>query len=85
MSKKPPEDVASKLHKYMAYRAEREGTEHTLTPDFYREHINNGVRKVFGVHLDNNNLIKDEQNPNTFRKWTSTQNNVFAFKPKSSK
>lgn len=58
---------ARKVFDYMVYRAEREGTGHSLTEEWYAGWFDRGVRWFFGVNISNaGSLLEDNQNPRAF-------------------
>jgi len=59
------------VHDYMTFRASLEGQKHELDPAWYERHWeNNGVRRFFGVVVDDDGLIlSDSQNPTALAKW----------------
>jgi hypothetical protein len=64
--------IADDLHRYMAFRARSEGVAYTLDPAFFRDQLNAGVRKFFGVVVEHGALVHDEQQPALFREWRSS-------------
>jgi hypothetical protein len=59
-----------KIYDYMAARAKSEGKQHTLPKDHYKQWLNQGIRCIFGVWVDERGTpICDEQNPAFFEKW----------------
>ncbi len=63
-------DPATVLSKYMTFRAALEGQRHDLTRRFYKAHWDSGVRRYFGVRLNDRGVIlEDTQNPTALEKW----------------
>jgi hypothetical protein len=61
-------DVAYELHRYIKWRAGREGVGYGLSPEFFRAAIDAGTANFFGVECDDG-LIEDRQKPELFREW----------------
>jgi hypothetical protein len=65
--------IARELHGYMQFRAAREGVEHTLSEEFYRQAVHAGTVSIFGVTFDEKagELTADAQNPEALEEWNS--------------
>ncbi len=63
--------AAKRLHAYMAFRAQREGTEHKLTREWYERQIAQRIFDFFGVEMcaEHGELLYDSQNPAAFAAW----------------
>jgi hypothetical protein len=57
---------ASELDAYMRFRADREGVEYGLSPEFFDA---NPADSYFGVVVRDGALIEDKQNPEAFEAW----------------
>ena len=66
-------EVARLLHAYMAFRAAREGVDHTLPVSFYRKQLDAGICVFFGVIVGPDGLILDKQQPEMFAEWAATK------------
>ena len=55
--------VAERLHTYVRARAEVEGVEYKLSPEFFAEGLEAGVRVFFGVEVEYGRLVSDMQQP----------------------
>jgi hypothetical protein len=66
VNKKKATVLAEKLDAYMRYRAAREETNYTLTPEFYRDALLIGTQKFFGITFEGLELVNDERNPDAF-------------------
>jgi hypothetical protein len=66
LNKKNAALLAEKLHAYMLFRAALEGTNYTLTPEFFRDALLIGTTKCFGITFEGDQLKNDEQNPEAF-------------------
>jgi hypothetical protein len=66
--------MARELHYYMQFRAAREGVEHKLTEDYYRQALHGGIQSAFGVtfDIDEGVLLADVQNPEALEVWLDT-------------
>ena len=62
-------DVAYELHRYIKWRAGREGVGYELSPKFFRAAIDAGTANFFGVEICDDGLIEDRQKPELFREW----------------
>jgi hypothetical protein len=62
-------DVAYELHRYIRWRAGREGVGYELSPEFFRAAIDAGTVSFFGVEIDDDGLVDDQQQPGLFREW----------------
>jgi hypothetical protein len=61
------------LHAYLNFRAQHEGVECTLDPEFFEDALRHGVRDCFGITFANGKLTGDEQQPELFRRWVKTK------------
>lgn len=66
---RPKQEIAKDLYGYMSYRADQEGQEHTLTVEWYRRHLMLGVECFFGILVDGDGIVSDEQSPETLNDW----------------
>ena len=65
----------AKLFAYMSARAKHEGTEHTLTPEWYEMNFWAGVKSFFNVHLDDDgNLLQDTENTAFWNQYQGRMN-----------
>jgi hypothetical protein len=64
-------EIAKELHRYLMFRANLEGVQYGLIPEFFLDALRKGTRIFFGISVDNDGLEADEQNPEAFAKWTS--------------
>jgi hypothetical protein len=62
-------DVPYELHRYIKWRAGREGVGYMLSPEYFRAAIDLGAVGFFGVEIDDDGLIEDWQQPELFREW----------------
>jgi hypothetical protein len=54
------------LDLYMRFRAEREGVEYDLSPEYFKAHP---AASYFGVIVKDGELVEDEQYPEAFAAW----------------
>lgn len=64
-----PLETGKTLDAYMRFRAADEGVAYGLTPDFFADALEHGCEMFFGVVVQDGQLIADEQQPETFKKW----------------
>ena len=50
-----------KILEYLKLRAELEGVEHDLTEDFFESHLRGGFRRFFGVIVDSEGVVIEDQ------------------------
>lgn len=70
----PIEDLSFEYFSYMRYRAMKENKTHIITLEFYYKMLKSGVKKIFGIYHDGEQLINDEQNQNIFQEWNNMTN-----------
>jgi hypothetical protein len=57
-------------HRYMEFRASREGQRHELSLEYYQAALNKGIRGFFGVTFGpDGELDGDVQQPELFKEW----------------
>jgi hypothetical protein len=66
------ERIARALHSYMQFRAEREGVEYKLTPEFFGAGYVQGYRTFFGVTVNDSSMVSDDQQPELFNEWNAS-------------
>jgi hypothetical protein len=70
------ERMMAKLAQYMKARANFEKVQWLITEEDLSEYFNKGVRNFFGVEIDDNgNLIEDQQQPSFFKSYKSSSVN----------
>jgi hypothetical protein len=62
-------EKAQRLYAYMTFRAAHQNQLHTLTIDYYRDHVASGIKRCFGVTVGANGLESDAQQPGLFAEW----------------
>jgi hypothetical protein len=63
--------IAEQLHRYLKFRANQEGQQYSLDPQFFLDALQQNVTKFFGIKVYLGGLESDEQNPEAFAKWTA--------------
>jgi hypothetical protein len=64
--------IVGPLTEYMKYRAEMEHTSLVLPEDFLQGHFDAGIRRFFGVLIDESGeIIEDVQNPSALESYRS--------------
>ncbi len=64
------------IYDYMVKRAAFEKLEHSLQKRFYSEALRLGFRIFFKVHVDDKgNVLRDNENPDFYRKWKEQKRN----------
>jgi hypothetical protein len=72
----PKETIMTKLTQYMKARAKFENVEWLLTEDNLSPYYDKGVRNFFGVEIDDEgNLLEDQQQPSFFNSYKSASIN----------
>jgi hypothetical protein len=66
-------EVAMELHRYVAYRAAREGVGYALDVPFFENILKQGCTKAFGINFNADGLVEDEQCPEFFGDWIVMQ------------
>jgi hypothetical protein len=61
--------VAEILDEYMRFRAAKEGVGYDLSPEFFQAAMWQGCDMFFGVTVEGDELISDEQQPELFEQW----------------
>jgi hypothetical protein len=61
--------LADQLHSYMTFRAKKEGVNYGLDPSWFEMHLRAGVYLFFGVATDDQEIIRDKQNPKALAEW----------------
>ena len=62
--------LARELHAYMDFRAQRENLRHEFDVEFYVDALAHKRAEVFfGVHVGENSLLWDDENPAAFQAW----------------
>jgi hypothetical protein len=56
----------------MQFRAEREGVEYKLTPEFFGAGYVQGYRTFFGVTVNDSSMVSDDQQPELFNEWNAS-------------
>lgn len=65
--------AAEALHSYISYRAQKEGVEYALSPEFFREALAHRCVEFFGVVVRDGELVRDKQFPELFTMWQKNQ------------
>lgn len=69
--------LARELHAYMDFRAQRENLEHGFDVEFYAHWLmHKRAEAFFGIHVGENTLLWDEENPIAFQAWKAVKAGV---------
>jgi hypothetical protein len=77
-----PERITNlEIFDYMRFRAMREETNFTLTPEFFAQKLDQGIRKMFGVKVTHEgDVVSDPKHLEVLIEWKAATTGVFAGK-----